>query len=99
MRSQPFDACALREEIGVAIPRIFRVRPLAGVEGGRVTIYGDGSQYSRGKSPPNKNPQLPPLCIQPQPLTKIAVPNAIENDGTNLFYTDNRGKRHKLLME
>jgi sugar lactone lactonase YvrE len=32
----------LREEIGVTTPRIFRVRPLAGVEGGRVTIFGEG---------------------------------------------------------
>lgn len=64
-----------------------------------VTIYGDGSEFSRSKAPQHKDSQLPALCIQPQPLTKIAVPNAIENDGTNLFYTDNRGKRHKLLME
>ena len=42
MCSQPFDACALREEIRVTAPRIFRVRPLTGVEGGRVTIFGEG---------------------------------------------------------
>jgi sugar lactone lactonase YvrE len=31
----------LREEIRVTTPRIFRVRPRAGVEGGRVTIFGE----------------------------------------------------------
>jgi sugar lactone lactonase YvrE len=63
----------LREETYVATPRIFRIRPLAGVEGGRVTIFGEGlcGEAMGQPSPRLDATEIRPLIASPG---KIVAP-------------------------
>jgi len=56
-----------------------------------VNIFPDGSSWSGSSG------HLPPLVIYPQKLVPTPVRNAVENDGSSWWLTDNSGNRTRIL--